>query len=63
MTFLRGMKEICRYCRRSESTILLWIRDRDLPAKRIGGIWEANPKQIDRWKAGGSKIKLKKILP
>ena len=49
-TDLNGMKEIAGYVRRSESTVVGWIRDMDFPAKKIGGIWEASKKEIDAWK-------------
>lgn len=47
---LTGMKEIAAYARRSESTILAWVRDMDFPARKIGGVWESNTCLIDRWK-------------
>lgn len=46
---LCGMKEIANYARRSESTILAWVRDMDFPAKKVGGIWESNSAAVDRW--------------
>lgn len=48
--FLVGMKDICQYTCRSESTVLAWIRDMDFPAKKVGGIWESNTKMIDVWR-------------
>lgn len=47
---LSGMKEICAYARRSESTVLDWIRNLDFPAKKLGGQWESNAALIDAWK-------------
>ena len=47
---LVGMKEICDYARRSESTVLCWIRDMEFPAKKISGIWESNTMLVDKWK-------------
>lgn len=45
-----GMKDICRICKRSESTILNWIKTRDFPAKKMdGGIWYSGKKAITRW--------------
>jgi len=52
---LVGMKEITQYARRSETTILRWIRDLGFPAEKIGGgkgLWESNTASIDRWKMG-----------
>jgi hypothetical protein len=47
---LTGMKEICAYAKRSEATVLGWIRDLDFPARKIGGIWESNSSLVDKWK-------------
>jgi len=48
--FLTGMKEICKYVSRSESTVINWIRDEDFPAKKIDGIWESHTGMIDSWR-------------
>lgn len=48
--FLTGMKDICRYVSRSESTVIGWIRDEDFPAKKIDGVWEAHTGKIDAWR-------------
>lgn len=48
--FLTGMKDICRYVSRSESTVIGWIRDEDFPAKKIDGIWEAHTAMVDAWR-------------
>ena len=51
MTQLSGMKEICVYVRRSEATVLDWIRHLGLPAKKLnGGIWESDTNLIDEWR-------------
>ena len=46
---LKGMNDICNYTGFSESTILIWIRDRDFPAKKVGGSWISTTKQVDKW--------------
>jgi len=51
---LEGMLAICQYVNRSESTVLIWIRDMDFPAAKVGGIWESSRKAIDKW--WGKKI-------
>lgn len=50
MTALSGMKEICGYFKRSESTILQLIRDCRFPAIKLGGIWESDTEEVDRWR-------------
>lgn len=47
---LSGMKEIARHCNRSESTILIWIRERAFPAEKITGSWESDTELIDQWR-------------
>ena len=51
-TALSGMNEICQYVRRSPATVLNWIRTRDFPAKKIGGVWESDRVLVDEWKRG-----------
>jgi uncharacterized protein (DUF3820 family) len=46
------MNEICQYVRRSPDTVLNWIRTRDFPAKKIGGVWESDRVLVDDWKRG-----------
>lgn len=50
MAELMGMGAICAKVKRSESTVLNWIRDLDFPAKKVGGIWESTDAKIDTWK-------------
>ncbi len=52
MAALSGMKAICGYMGRSESTMLDIIRDLDFPAKKIKGIWESDTELADRWRVG-----------
>lgn len=49
-TKLDGMKEITTYFCRSESTILILIRDQAFPAKKIGGTWTSDKDLIDQWR-------------
>ena len=50
MAALVGMKAICNYMARSESTMLTIIRDLDFPAKKICGIWESDTELADKWR-------------
>jgi hypothetical protein len=56
MSGLSGMGKIgksgtiCGYTNRSESTILIWIRTLDFPAKKITGCWESDTDLIDTWR-------------
>jgi len=50
MTALSGMKDICKYMNRSESTILILIRDREFPARKILGCWESDSELVDAWR-------------
>jgi hypothetical protein len=52
MSALPGMKEITRYCNRSESTILKWIRILDFPAAKFVGGWESDTELVDEWRKG-----------
>lgn len=50
MPCLPGMKSIAKYCNRSESTILQWIRTSKFPATKISGSWESDTDLIDTWR-------------
>lgn len=50
MSALVGMKAICAYMARSETTMLGIIRDLDFPAKKIYGIWESDTELVDKWR-------------
>lgn len=50
MSGLSGMKSICKYCNRSESTIMQWIRLQGFPATKITGSWESDTDLIDKWR-------------
>ena len=52
MAALSGMKAICGYMGRSESTMLAIIRDLDFPAKKICGVWESDTELADKWRLG-----------
>ncbi len=47
---LSGMDEIGEYVRRSPVTVLDWIRTKEFPATKIGGIWESDTVLIDEWR-------------
>ncbi len=47
---LSGMKAICAYMQRSESSVLRLIRDYDFPAKKLMGVWETHTLLIERWR-------------
>lgn len=50
MQELEGMKAICNHVKRSESTVLDWIRFMGFPAKKLGGIWVSEAGLISDWK-------------
>jgi len=45
-----GMGFISDYVKRSDATVLKWIRELEFPAVKIGGIWESTTEAIDEWK-------------
>ena len=47
---LQGMKAICAYMGKSESTILKYIKCEGLPAAKIGGAWVSDEGRIDDWR-------------
>ncbi len=59
---LQGMKEICTYMQKSESTVLRYIKTLDFPANKINGEWVSDVAMIVSWRrgliAGAKKIGL-----
>jgi predicted DNA-binding transcriptional regulator AlpA len=47
---LDGMKEICEYVKRSESTVLKLIRQEGFPAKKVLGEWMSSGAAIEKWR-------------
>jgi len=52
---LVGKREICKYVRRSWTTVLDWVKTSGFPAAKIGGVWESDTSLVDDWKR--TKIK------
>lgn len=49
MSALSNMCEITDHCKRSEKTILKWIRNLGFPAKKICGTWISDTELIAEW--------------
>lgn len=47
---LQGMKEICRYMGKSESTIIRYIHTLGFPANKVGGEWLSDTELINKWR-------------
>lgn len=47
---LKGATAIARYMNRSVSTVYNLQRDMNFPMFSIGGVWEADAKDIEDWK-------------
>jgi hypothetical protein len=48
-TMLNGMKEICNFTSRAETTVLKWFREYNFPAKKVGGRWISDTEMIKKW--------------
>ena len=46
---LKGMKEICAFTRRSESSVMQLINSAGFPAHKSLGIWESSRESIRKW--------------
>lgn len=47
---LQGMKEICRYMGKSETTILRYVRNLEFPAQKVGGEWVSDVDLVGKWR-------------
>lgn len=51
----RSMKELCEYLGISRDTAMVWMKDKNMPAHRIGRPWKFKFSEVDAWiKAGCS---------
>jgi excisionase family DNA binding protein len=49
------MNEIAQHLGISRDTVLTWIKDKKMPAHKIGRIWKFQASEVDAWvKSGGS---------
>lgn len=49
-TVLAGMKDICKFMKRSESTILKLKRMYpDFPMSKVGGVWSSDKVMLAAW--------------
>lgn len=48
-TSLTGKKMIMAYVGRSWKIIMVWINERNFPARKIDGVWESDIDLIDKW--------------
>lgn len=49
---LIGIKAIADYIDRSERTARTLIKAGQLPARKVGGMWEASPSRLRQWRSG-----------
>jgi hypothetical protein len=47
---LNGKKDISKFVGRSWSTIRKWIDEKEFPARKLDGIWEADAELIIQWR-------------
>jgi excisionase family DNA binding protein len=52
-----SMNEIARHLGISRDTVLTWIKDKKMPAHKIGRIWKFQASDVDAWvRSGGADI-------
>jgi excisionase family DNA binding protein len=44
-----SLEEIARHVGVSQDSIHRWIRQRDLPAHKVGRLWKFKVSEVDRW--------------
>lgn len=47
---INGKKDISKFVGRSWRTIRMWIEEKDFPARKLDGIWEADADLIIQWR-------------
>jgi len=49
----RSVKEIADHLGIKQDTAYLWIRDKGMPAHRVGRLWKFQQAEVDRWVKSG----------
>jgi len=44
-----SLDEIAKYLGVSQDTVRRWIRDKDMPAHKVGRLWKFKVIEIDEW--------------
>lgn len=44
-----SLNEIAKYLGVSQDTVHRWIRDKDMPAHKVGRLWKFKVIEIDEW--------------
>jgi len=56
-----AMDEICAYLDTSRDTVIRWIKERKMPAAKMGRFWKFKISLVDTWvMAGGAADEAKK---
>lgn len=52
-----SVDEIAEYLGVSKDTVYNWIKDRNLPAHKVGRLWKVKQTKLDIWvESGGAKM-------
>ena len=49
-----SMKEICDYLGVGRDTVLSWIKEKNMPAHKVGRMWKFKISEVDQWIKDGS---------
>ena len=52
-----SLDEIARHVGVSQDTIHRWIRNREMPAHKVGRLWKLKASQVDAWVEAGKANK------
>lgn len=48
-----SVQEIAQHLGIKQDTVYLWIRDKGMPAHRVGRLWKFQRAEVDRWVKSG----------
>lgn len=48
-----SVDEICAHLGVSRDTVYKWIKQKDMPAHRVGRLWKFKKDEVDSWVRGG----------
>ncbi len=57
-----SVEEICQHLGASSDTIYKWIKQRGLPAHRVGRLWKFSRNEVDVWVRSGGAAQSEKTV-
>ena len=54
-----SMKEVCESLGASHDSVAIWIKNKNLPAIKKGGLWRFKMSEVEKWRESDDALKTK----